>query len=306
MVKGRTKRELRANRDGLLFALPWIIGFLVFSLYPITMSLYYSFTEFSAVKDPVWVGMNNFKELFRDADFYKSLKNTLVFVGLSVPATIILSLIVAMLLKIVPIGQTFFRGIFYIPTIFPAVASAMIWILLFDYKNGYLNRLLGMFGVSKLNWLGNPELAKPSLVLMACWGIGTTVVIFIAAMGEVPSELYESANIDGAGVIRQFLHITIPGIAHVLLYQVVLAIISGFQYMTQVYIFVTVQSGTLNMGTKAGPKNSLLVYPLYLFQNAFTHLKMGKASAMAWILFIIIAALTYLLVKGSKKWVHAR
>lgn len=305
-MKKRTKREKIANRDGLLFALPWIIGFLVFSLYPIFMSCYYSFTEFSAIKDPVWIGLENYKELFEDKDFYKSLSNTLIFVAMSVPVTIILSLLVAMLLKITPVGRTLFRGIFYIPSIFPAVASTMVWILLFDYRNGYLNRILNLFGINSLDWLGNPSLSKPALVLMVCWSIGTTIIIFLAAMGDVPSELYESASIDGANTVSQFFHITIPGIAHVLLYQIILAIINGFQYFTQVYIFVTAQSGVNNMGLKAGPKNSLLVYPLYLFQNAFSFLKMGKAAAMAWILFLIIGVLTFVLVKTSKKWVDVQ
>lgn len=303
MKRKQNRRQARANRDGLLFALPWIIGFLAFSLYPIVMSGYYSFTNFSAIKDPVWVGLKNYKSLFQDANFYKSLSNTLIFTALSVPVTIALSLVVAMLLKIVPIGRTIFRGIFYVPSIFPVVAVTMIWVQLLDSRNGYLNRFLGLMGLGKVNWLGDPQMTKPSLVLMSCWGIGTTVVILLAAMGDVPRELYESASIDGAKTIAQFFHITIPGISHVLLYQIILAIIGGFQYFTQVYVLVASQTNTFTMGGKAGPKNSLMVYPMYLFENAFVRLEMGRASAMAWLLFLIIGMLTFLTVKLSKRWV---
>lgn len=160
-----------------------------------------------------------------------------------------------------------------------------------------------MFGISSLNWLGNPVLTKPSLVIIAVWGIGSTVVILLAAMGDVPNGLYEAASIDGANTIQQFFKITIPGIAHVLLYQIILALINSFQYFTQVYVLMGATSGAAAVGTKAGPKDSLLLYPLYLFQNAFGKLQMGRASAMAWLQFLIIAALTFLLVKVSKRWV---
>lgn len=303
MRRKRNRRQARADRDGFLFALPWIVGFLAFSLYPILMSGYYSFTDFSAIKEPVWVGLKNYKSLFQDVNFYKSLSNTLIFTALSVPVTIILSLVVAMLLKIVPMGRTIFRGIFYVPSIFPVVAVTMIWVQLLDSRNGYLNRFLSLLGLGKLNWLGDPQMTKPSLVLMSCWGIGTTIVILLAAMGDVPKELYESASIDGAKTISQFFHITIPGISHVLLYQIILAIIGGFQYFTQVYVLVASQTSAFTMGGKAGPKNSLMVYPMYLFENAFVRLEMGRASAMAWLLFLIIGMLTFVTVRLSQKWV---
>lgn len=303
MKKKRSKRTVRNNVAGFLFVLPWAIGFLAFSLYPIVMSAYYSFTDFSAVKVPVWVGLENYKSLFGDANFYKSLSNTMTFVTLTVPITIILSLFVAMLLKIVPVGRSLFRGIFYIPTIFPVVASTLIWVQLLDARNGYLNRLLKMLGLKSLNWLGSPSLAKPSLILITCWSIGSTVVILLAAMGDVSEELYEAASIDGANTLSQFRHITIPGIAHVLLYQIILALINGFQYFTQIYVLISTQSNGVLLGDKAGPENSLLVYNMYLFQNAFGKLEMGRASAMAWMLFLLIAALTFLLVKVSKRWV---
>ena len=301
-----SRREAKANRDGFLFSLPWLIGFLLFSLYPIVMSAYYSFTDFSAIKDPVWVGLKNYQDLLKDKLFWQSLQNTILYVVISVPVTILVSLLLAALLKVVRVGKAFFRSVFFLPSIFPVVASTMIWLLILDSISGYLNRFLNLFGLPYVNWLGNPVWTKPALVIMTCWGVGSTVVILLAAMGDVSHELYEAASIDGAGTWKQFIHITLPGISHVLVYQVILAVINGFQYFTQVYILCSAQSGNLSAGVGAGKKNSLLMYPLYLFQNAFGRLKMGSASAMAWILFVIVLILTLILLKGSDKYVDVK
>lgn len=304
--KKMSRRDRKENRDGFLFALPWLIGFLAFSLYPIVMSAYYSFTDFSAIKDPVWVGLENYQDLFKDKLFWQSLRNTLLYVVISVPVTIIVSLFLAALLKIVRVGKAFFRSVFFVPSIFPVVASTMIWLLILDPISGYLNRFLNLFGIPSVNWLGNPAWTKPALVIMTCWGVGSTVVILLAAMGDVSAELYEAAAIDGAGTWKQFWNITIPGISHVLIYQIILAVINGFQYFTQVYILCSAQSGNLSAGVGAGKQNSLLMYPLYLFQNAFSRLKMGTASAMAWILFVIVLILTLVLLKVSDKYVDVK
>lgn len=270
------------------------------------MSAYYSFTDFSAIKDPVWVGLKNYQDLLKDKLFWQSLQNTILYVVISVPVTILVSLLLAALLKVVRVGKAFFRSVFFLPSIFPVVASTMIWLLILDSISGYLNRFLNLFGLPSVNWLGNPAWTKPALVIMTCWGVGSTVVILLAAMGDVSHELYEAASIDGAGTWKQFIHITLPGISHVLVYQVILAVINGFQYFTQVYILCSAQSGNLSAGVGAGKKNSLLMYPLYLFQNAFGRLKMGSASAMAWILFVIVLILTLILLKGSDKYVEVK
>lgn len=301
-----SRREAKANRDGFLFSLPWLIGFLLFSLYPIVMSAYYSFTDFSAIKDPVWVGLKNYQDLLKDKLFWQSLQNTILYVVISVPVTILVSLLLAALLKVVRVGKALFRSVFFLPSIFPVVASTMIWLLILDSISGYLNRFLNLFGIPSVNWLGNPAWTKPALVIMTCWGVGSTVVILLAAMGDVSHELYEAASIDGAGTWKQFIHITLPGISHVLVYQVILAVINGFQYFTQVYILCSAQSGNLSAGVGAGKKNSLLMYPLYLFQNAFGRLKMGSASSMAWILFVIVLLLTLILLKVSDKYVDVK
>ncbi len=307
-MNSNTKRKKIDSeaKAGFLFALPWIIGFFVFSFYPIAMSAYYSFTDFNAIKEPTWVGLENYKHLFTDPLFYKSMSNTLFFVVVSVPLTIMLALVMAMLLNLKVRGRAIFRSVFFIPSILPLVASTMIWIWILDPLDGYLNKLLHIFGVPTINWLGNPLFTHWSIILIALWGIGTTMVIFLAAIQDVPKELYEASSIDGAGTIKKFFHITIPGIAHVMLYQIILAVINGFQYFSQVYIIITAQSGNLVQGAQGGPQNTLLMYPLYLYYNAFSFLKMGRASAMAWILFLVVGLLSILLVKGSKKWVYLK
>jgi multiple sugar transport system permease protein len=304
-TSGRKKKSrlIDDNLPGFLFSLPWLIGFLIFSLYPILMSAYYSFTDFSAIRDPEWVGLSNYKFLFHDPSFFKSLYNTFFFVIASVPATIILGLVTAMLLNLKIRGQPIFRSIFFIPSILPLVASTMVWIWILDPTNGYLNRFLRLFGVPTINWLGSPAYTRWSIVIMALWGVGTTTVIFLAAIQDVPNELYEAAEMDGAGRARKFFNITIPSISHIILYQIILALINAFQYFTQVYVILTAQSGNMMNSGSGGPQDSLLMYPLYLYYNAFTYLKMGRASAMAWILFIIVGLLTLLLTKTSKKWV---
>jgi multiple sugar transport system permease protein len=299
--KGKLNDE---TLSGFLFSLPWIIGFIAFSVYPICMSAYYSFTDFSVIKPAVWVGLDNYKYLMHDSSFYKSLFNTLLYVIISVPASMMLGLVTAMLLNLKIKGRSIFRTIFFVPSILPLVATTMVWIWILDPLTGFLNRFLNLLKIPTINWLGDPMFTHWSIVLISLWGVGTITVIFLAAIQDVPSELYEAASIDGAGSIRRFFNITIPNISHVILYQVILAIISGFQYFTQVYIIITAQSGNIMQGANGGPDDSLLMYPLYLFHNAFTYFKMGRASAMAWILFIIVGLLTILLTKTSKKWIN--
>ena len=270
------------------------------------MSGYYSFTDFSAIKDPVFVGLENYKSLFKDPLFYKSMTNTLIYVLFSVTVGIFLALIIASMLNKKWKGRTIFRAVFFLPSVVPVVASTMIWVWVFDPSHGYLNRFLKLFGVSTINWLGDPSWTMASVVMITLWGMGSSMVIFLAAMQDVPTELYEAAGIDGAGVTAKFVNITLPGIAHVVLYQVILALINGFQYFTQVYIIIRAQSGNISQGINGGPRDSLMMYPLYLFYNAFTELKMGKAAAMSWILFLVVSFITFVLLKVSKKWVTNR
>jgi multiple sugar transport system permease protein len=302
----RRKVFTSTNVEGFLFALPWIIGFVAFSLSPILLSGYYSFTNFSAIKNPEIVGFANYISLGKDPLFWKSLFNTLRYVACSIPLIIILSLFLASLLNMKIRFQKFFRSVFFLPAIIPAVASTMIWVWIFDPLHGYLTRILKFFGLPVINWLGDPKRTLSALIIIILWEIGTTIVIFLASLQEVPGDLYESAEIDGAGVFSKFFRITLPGISHIILYQVILGIINGFQLFTQVFVMINSQQGAIQAGIAGGPDDTLMMYPLYLYFNAFSLLKMGRAAAMAWILFLIVGLVTFILVKSTKRIVDLR
>ncbi len=288
--------------NGFLFALPWVLGFLFFSLYPLVTSLYYSFTEFNPIVAPKWVGMDNYVSVFRDARFYKSLGNTLFYAFVSTPLNLFVALFLANLINKRFIGRAAVRTIFFLPAVIPMVAGTMVWIWMFDPTYGFINSFLGVLGIEGPAWLINPDTTKWALVMMGTWGTGTTMLICLAALQDVPKSYYESADIDGANAFQKFFSITLPCVAHVIVYQAIMNLINAFQYFTQVYVITTASGGTTS-GASGGPENSILMYPLYLFHNAFIYQKMGKASAMAWVLFLIVGVLTIFMVRLSAKTV---
>ena len=297
----KLSQKQRDFRNGLLFALPWIIGFLALSVYPLIASLYYSFTEFNAVTTPKWVGFENFQDVFHDPLVWKSLRNTLFMVFISTPVNLFVALLLATIVTRNFKLKAAVRTAFFLPSVIPMVAATMVWIWMFDPTYGYINNVLSLFGVQGPAWLMDARFTKWALVLMGTWNVGTTMLVCMASLQEVPTSYYESAEIDGAGAVREFFSITIPCIAHVLVYQAILGIINAFQYFQQVYIIVTANSGVKGGSAAGGPENSILMYPLYIFHNAFTYLKMGKASAMAWLLFIVVAILAVVMVKVTAK-----
>ena len=299
-----TRRERRDFRNGLLFASPWIIGFLTFTLYPIVMSLYYSFCRFDAITKPHWAGLDNYHTLFTaDPLFWKTLGNTFYMVLIGLPIALCFALFLAILLNQKIKGLAFYRTVFYLPSITPVVASSILWLWLLNPQIGLVNYLLvpilnGINGFTHLKltapgWLSDPHWSKPALVLMGMWGVGNTVVIFLASLQEVPEELYEAALIDGAGTLRKLWHITFPMISPVIFFNLIMGIIGYFQFFTQVWVM-----------TRGGPEDSTAFYALYLFTNAFLFFKMGYASAMAWILFAITLICTLIVFKTSSKWVY--
>jgi multiple sugar transport system permease protein len=303
MRKYHLSESARNTRNGLLFSLPWIIGFLCFSIYPLAASLFYSFTEFNPVSPPVWVGLANYRSLFEDKLVAKALSNTLFIAFVSAPV----NLLVALLLGMIVTRKFYLRGLvrtlFFLPTIIPTIAATMVWIWMFDPTYGYINTVLGWFGISGPAWLMDMRYTKPALLLMGTWCTGTAMLICMAALEEVPVSYYESAELDGVGPVRKFIYITLPTIAHVLVYQAILGFINAFQYFQQVYIITNASSGS-GAGSgyaNGGPGNSILMYPLYIFHNAFVFLKMGKASSMAWLLFLLVSILTYVMTKLSKR-----
>lgn len=295
-----SKQEKRYIFLGILFAMPWMIGFLVFSAYPIFASAYYSLTSYNLFQPPIFVGFQNYKDLFADPKFYLSLYNTLYITVIGVPIGLIFSLLMASLLNMKVKGQAIYRTIYYIPSIVPIVASSILWVWILNPQYGILNNILGFFHLPQPSWLVDPAYTKPSLIMMDTWRAGGTILIYLAALQGVPKNLYEAADIDGASSWKKFWHITIPAISPVTLFQLIMGLIGSFQYFTQAYMFSTGAAYQVS----GGPSNSMLFYSLYLYQNAFSFLKMGYASAMAWILFIIVVIVSLIVFKTSLRWVY--
>ena len=278
---------------GYLFISPWLIGFLVFLAGPIVASLALSFTRYKPGQLPVWMGLDNYARMFGDDLFYHSLRVTTVYTLLSVPTGLIVALGLAMLLNQKVPGQRFFRTIFYMPSLISGVAVALVFAWIFNARYGIVNYALSLIGLPGPNWLSDPDWTMYAFVIMSLWGVGGTVVIFIAALQGVPVALYEAADLDGASPWRKFLNITLPMISPVVLFALVTGVIATFQTFSVAYII-----------TQGGPANASLFYLLYLYRNAFSWFEMGYASALAWLLFLIIAVCTAILLRSSNMWVH--
>lgn len=287
---------------GLGFIAPWLVGFLAFTLFPIVSSFYYSLTDYNLVRSPQWIGLSNYAALLTDRAFYESLYNTLYMVLIGLPLHLVWALALALLLAPSRTGIGLFRTLFYLPTVLPVVAATLLWRWMLNPSHGIVNTALAFLGLPEPGWLVDPAWSKPALILMGMWGVGGTMVIYLAALRDVPRELYEAAEIDGASWWRRTLSITLPMISPVLFYTLVVHTIGYFQYFTQAYVFsATGYGGQLAVG---GPRNSTLFYALYLYLNAFRFFKMGMASAMAWILFMILIVATLLLFRSSSRWVY--
>jgi len=260
------------------------------------MSIYYSFTAYNVVQPPVWVGLDNYRELFfEDPLFWKSLYNTLYFTAFSVPLSLIFSITLALLLNQKVAGISVFRTVFFLPSIVPVVASAVLWLWVLNPDSGLINSALrGWVGIEGPGWLADARWSKPSLILMSLWSVGGAMVIFLAGLADVPQTLYEVAELDGAGPVNKFLHVTLPMLTPTILFNMVMGLIMAFQYFTQVYVM------TGGLGT---PVDSTMFYALYLYRSSFYYLRMGYASAMAWMLFVVILVATLGVLYSSRKWV---
>ena len=275
---------------GLLFISPWLIGFLIFTLYPIISSLYYSLCDYKVISAPQFIGMENYAALFGDTVFVKALKNTAYMVCFGVPITTFIALGVSVMMNNKSLKHTgIFRVLFFIPTLVPTVVACLLWIWVMQPETGIINRLLGYIGITGPGWLSSPRWSKPAFILMMIWTCGNAIIIYLAGLQDIPESLYESASIDGASFLRQTISITIPLLRSTILYNVVTLIIGVFQWFAEPYI--------ISLG---GPDNSTMFYALYLYQNAFTYFKMGYASAQAWILLVIALAIIIVLFKVFK------
>jgi multiple sugar transport system permease protein len=295
-IKSTRSRERKTLFYGLLFTLPALLGFLLFTAGPMIASFVLSLTDYSVFKDKVnFIGLSNYIRIFSNEDgyFYKSLWVTFYFVLLKVPATIIVSFAIAMLLNMNVKGRALFRTIIYLPSIVPAVGSAMIWLWLLNPDLGLVNTALSWLHLPTSKWLFSEGSVIPSVVLTTMWGIGGTVVIFLAGLSSISKQYYEAVDVDGGGWYHKLIHITIPMVSPTIFFNTVITIIGSFQVFNEAYIL-----------TQGGPNNSSLFYVYYLWRTAFRDTEMGYASALGWIMFLIIILFTYFLFKSSKSLVY--
>ncbi|EGL15846.1 MULTISPECIES: sugar ABC transporter permease [Paenibacillus] len=286
---------------GLLLVSPYLLHFIVFVAGPLIASLYFSFSQYDMMNPPKWTGLDNYGRLFGDALFWKSLWNTLYFAVLFVPAQTILALILAVVLNQKLKGLKLFRMAHFIPVISSWTVILYVSDAIFNPRFGFANSILASLGLDPQRWLQDGKLVIPLLVLIAVWkGIGYIMVIYLAGLQSVPQDLYEAAEIDGAGTLRKFLSITFPLISPTTFLVVILSTISTFQAFEQVYVL----TGGGDISSAGGPNNSSLVLMLYLYREGFTFMRMGYASAIAWVLFMILFTLTLIQMKVQKKWVH--
>lgn len=290
---GRSSLRRREALWGYLFLAPFIAGVLIWQAFPLLLSLYHSFTDYEVLTPPVWVGLRNYERMVGDRLFWTALANTVIYTVMSVAIFMVFALGGALLLNAKVRGIRIFRVVTYLPSQLPIVASAFIFLWIFEPNFGIANYLLSLIGIEPQRWLFDPVLAKPTLAIMGIWGIGTGIIIFLAGLQGVPESLYDAAKVDGANATRQFIHVTLPMISPVLLFNLIIAIIGSFQVFDLAYLM-----------TKGGPGTETLFYVLYIFRNAFELFKMGYASALAWVFFLVVLVLTFLNFRLSRRWVH--
>lgn len=278
---------------GYVFISPWIIGFLVFNLYPIAAVFYYGLTDYSGLKPPTFAGLENYVEMFQyDQLFFKALGNTAVYVAIRVPLHILLGFVVALLVHRKLRGINLIKTGLYIPTIVPYVTSVILWMWLLDYDFGVVNAMLRSVDLPPIKWLSSEIMAKPSIVLIGLWRVGTIMMTFLAGLNDIPGHLYEAAEIDGANGMQKLFHVTIPMVSPVIFFNLVLDVINSFQVFTAALV-----------ATGGGPLNATLFYVLHVYRNSFAYLKLGYGSALATVLFIIVVIFTALLFRTERHWV---
>lgn len=296
MSPGRRRASRRESIAGYGFLVPWLIGFLGLTLGPMIYSLYLAFTKYNLFKDPEWVGFDNFVRMFTDDPQYlQSVQITLIYVLVGTPIKLAAALGIAMLLNYRNKGSGFFRSSFYAPSLIGAsVSVAIVWRAMFS-SDGPVDNSLSLFGIELGGWVGNVALVVPMMILLAVWQFGAPMVIFLAGLKQIPQELYEAAEVDGAGPVRKFRSVTIPMLSSVIFFNLLLELINAFQIFASAYI---ISNGS------GGPAGMTNYYTVYLYKRGFADLQMGYASAMAWVLVIVVAIIAFILFKTSTRWVH--
>jgi len=289
-------RESRRNLlAGLLWVSPWLVGVAAFLLAPLAITAYVSFTDYSLLEEPVWVGAANYREMAGDPVFWKAVRNTGLYALSFLVLGTVVSVLIAVLLEQPLRGRGLVRAIVFLPTLIPVVSASIGWMWLFNAQHGLLNAVLGRVGLPTPDWLGNPTFAMPSLILMSLWVVGSYVVICTAALRDVPAALYEAADLDGMGALARFRHVTLPMISPAILFNAVMSIIWGLQVFAVPLIM-----------TKGGPNNATVVFSMYVYSNAFAYGRMGYASALAWVQLLATLALTGVALMIARRFVHYR
>lgn len=283
----------KKNKIGLLYVMPWVIGFFIFTVYPFLNSLYISFTDYTMVTAPKFIGLGNYKELFKDKDFLNSLIATFKYAIMTVPLALAFALFIAVVLNFKLKGINFFRTAYYIPSILGGnVAISVLWKFLFT-GDGLINQVIGIFGINPLPWLSDPNLAMIVVALLRVWQFGSSMIIFLAALQNIPLELYEAAEVDGASKVTQFFKITLPLITPSLFFNLVMGMVGAFQEFNSAYLI-----------TGGGPLKATEFTSLMIYNYSFKFFRMGYASAMSWILFIVIMVFTAIIFMTQNKWVY--
>jgi multiple sugar transport system permease protein len=309
--RARRRAAWRRRRLVALLMAPWAIGFSVFFGYPLVMSLYLSFTHYDLLSSPKWIGWANYKYLFtQDPQVGPAVKNTLWLIAIMVPLQVLFAFGVALMLARAKTGVGFFRTIFYLPALAPPVAATMAFVYLLNPATGPVNIILGHLGINGPLWFQSPQWSKPSLTLLSLWGIGNIMIIFLAAILDAPRQLYESAELDGAGPLQRLRWVTLPTISPVILFSVVISVIAALQYFTQAYVAANIasgqasQAGDQTVNNLGYPEGSTLFYPVLLYQHGFKFFNMGYASALSVLLLIVAFTITVLIIRNSRRWVH--
>lgn len=283
---------------GYAFISPWIIGFILWVVGPLVASIFLSLSDYNLLSAPHFIGVQNYVQIIHDPDFWTSLTVTFYYAVLAVPIDLAVALLMALLLNQKVRFMPVFRTLFYLPALLPPVASSVLWSWILNPQYGILNNFLRTIGLPQPQWFLTPQTTVPGYVVMSVWGVGGTMVIFLAGLQNVPTELYEAAILDGSGVWKKFWHVTLPMISPVLFFNLVMGIVGSFSYFTQAFV---IGAGG---GSGAGVQNSGLFYALYLYQKAFSEIQMGYASALGWILFFIVLVLSLLVFRSSALWVY--
>lgn len=291
----RFSQGTRHTINGLLFASPWIFGLLVFWIYPTLASAFYSFTKYNGVRNATFTGLDNYIELFtKDEEFLAAVYNTVYFAVVSIPLAIIFAFGLALMLNAKIRAQVVYRTIYFLPTLVPEVALALVWVFIFTPHSGLIAAPFRAFGMRGPCWLTCAEWARPTLVLLALWIIGQQIILYLAGLQDVPQDLYDAADVDGANIISKFRNVTLPILTPVIFFHLVTSVIGALNFFAIPYIMT---------GGTGFPANSTLFYSIYLYKNAFHYLEMGYASAMAWLLFMFTLIVTLVIFRSARLWV---